>query len=293
MRCLVLGANGQLGTDLFRAAERGRTTHIELLPISRRELDVSAIETIRPALENRSFDALINCTSYHKTDEVEKNATQAFAINAHAVEAMAQVCYSKNAALIHISTDFVFDGEKGEPYTETDCVGPINVYGASKAMGERLAQLAHERLYVLRVASLFGVAGASGKGGNFVETILRVGKEKGELRVVDDVMMSPTSTSDVAEMILGLLEHDAEPGIYHAVNSGEATWHEFAREIIRKSAVPAEVIAISSTEYPTAARRPAYSVLDNTKISRLVGEVPHWRDSLMRYLKEKGHLHQL
>jgi dTDP-4-dehydrorhamnose reductase len=291
MRVLVLGANGQLGTDLFRTAER-RRTNIELLPISRRELDVSAIETIRPAFESRSFDALINCTSYHKTDEVEKNATQAFAINAHAVEAMAEACHTKGAAFIHISTDFVFDGEKSQPYVETDCAAPINVYGASKAMGERLAHLVHERLYILRVASLFGVAGASGKGGNFVETILRVGKEKGELRVVNDVRMSPTSTADVAEMILGLLEQDAEPGIYHAVNSGEATWCEFAHEIIRKSGVPAEVIPIASTEYPTVARRPAYSVLDNTQISRLVGEVPHWRHSLMRYLQEKGHVQQ-
>jgi dTDP-4-dehydrorhamnose reductase len=291
MRYLVLGPNGQLGTDLFRATER-RRTDIELLPIGRRQLDVSATETIRPVLENHSFDVLVNCTSYHKTDEVEKNASQAFAINTHAVEAMAQACHMKSAAFIHISTDFVFDGEKGEPYTETDCVAPINVYGASKAMGERLAQLAHERLYVLRVASLFGVAGASGKGGNFVETILRVGKEKGELRVVNDVTMSPTYTADIADILLTLMERDAEPGIYHAVNSGEATWCEFAHEIIRKIGVPAEVIPIASTEYPTVARRPAYSVLDNTRISRLVGEVPHWKNALMRYLQEKGHVQQ-
>lgn len=291
MRGLVLGANGQLGSDLLRAAER-RHGHIELLPIGRKELDVSAVETIRPALESRLFDALINCTSYHKTDEVERNATQAFAINAHAVMAMAEVCHAKGAAFIHVSTDYVFDGEKGQPYVEADCATPINVYGASKAMGERLAQLAHERTYILRVASLFGVAGASGKGGNFVETMLRLGKEKGELRVVGDVRMSPTSTADVADMLLTLLERDAEPGIYHTVNSGDATWYEFAREIIRKSGVRAEVIPIASTEYRTAARRPPCSVLDNTRISRLVGEIPHWKDGLIRYLREKGHLQQ-
>lgn len=246
-------------------------------------------ETLEPTLGGLEFDALVNCTSYHKTDEVELNATRAFTVNAHAVARIAAACAERDARLVHVSTDYVFDGVHRVPYTEVDAPRPINVYGASKFMGETLALREHSGAIVIRVASLFGVAGASGKGGNFVETMLRVGKEKGQLRVVDDVTMSPTATADVAGAILALLAREAEPGVYHVVNSGHATWYEFASRIIERAGVEATVTPVSSSEYPTVARRPAYSVLDNRKVSRLVGELPPWEDALDRYLAAKGH----
>lgn len=283
MKVLVLGANGQLGLDLCKLYPP-RHPAFELLPFTRNNLNVSDLIDIAPTLEANAFDVLVNCTGYHKTDEVETNATLAFIINAHAVRIMAEICHKKHAKLIHISTDYVFSGEAVQPYTESDCPRPINVYGASKAMGEMLALMTHDQVYIVRVASLFGSAGASGKGGNFVETMLRIAKEKGEVRVVNDIVMSPTATADIADGIVTLIEKQPEPGIYHAVNSGQATWYEFAREIIKRAGIKAAVIPLTSSEFPTVARRPAYSVLDNSKLSSIVGEIPHWIDALDRYL---------
>ena len=142
---------------------------------------------------------------------------------------------------------------------------------------------------VLRVASLFGVAGASGKGGNFVETMIRVGKEKGELRVVDDITMSPTATEDVARALLKMLQTEAPPGVYHVVNSEPATWYSFAMEIVKGARIRAEVTPVTSEEFPTVATRPPYSVLDNEKVGGILEGMPSWRDALQRYLRAKGH----
>jgi len=288
MRVLLLGANGQLGTDLRRVAEE--RSDVELIPWTRDELDVEDLEGIGTKLESVQFDVLVNCTSYHKTDEVEDNGTKAVAVNAHAVREMAEACHSSGAGFVHISTDYVFGGTADRPYRETDCPGPINVYGASKYMGERLGMQAHPETLILRVASLFGVAGASGKGGNFVETMLRIAREKGEVRVIDDMYMSPTSTRFVGEALLDLLEAGAPPGAYHCVNSEPASWFEFADEIIRLAGIPARVIPIGSSEFATRALRPPYSVLDNGKLASAVGTPESWRESLRTYLAEKGHI---
>ena len=288
MKVVVLGPNGQLGSDIFAANARNGGG-IDIEGVGRDALDVTDLDRIEGVLGPMSFDALVNCTSYHKTDEVEKNASLAFTINAHAVQRMATVCAGKGARFVHISTDYVFSGDATKPYVEEDRPGPLNVYGASKLMGEGLARNAHDDTLVLRVASLFGVAGASGKGGNFVETMIRVGKEKGELRVVDDITMSPTATEDVARTLLKMLQTEAPPGIYHAVNSEPATWYRFAVEIVKGAGVRAEVTPVTSEEFPTVAARPHYSVLDNRKVGGILEGMPSWRDALQRYLRVKGH----
>jgi dTDP-4-dehydrorhamnose reductase len=290
MKVLLLGANGQLGSDIVRAQQTNFSS-VEIIPLCRKDVDVTEPASIKKALASYEFDALINCTSYHKTDEVEKRASEAVAVNAHAPQHMAVACRAKGALFVHISTDYVFSGGNSKPYAETDAPAPLNVYGASKFLGENLVRREWaEKSLIARVASLFGVAGASGKGGNFVETMLRIAKEKGEVRVVNDTRMSPTSTADIALVILSLLENHASPGLYHVVNSGEATWFEFAREIIRRAGLAAQVIPIRSGEFQTAAIRPSYSVLDNRKAGSIAGQIPDWEDALDRYLKEKGHL---
>lgn len=289
MRLLIPGANGQLGSDLTAANERRGGAH-EIIPLLRADMDVTDLDAIASVLDAHEFDALINCTSYHKTDEVEANGDQAVRINAHAVQNLAEGCAAKGARFVHVSTDYVFGGYVSDrPLVETDNPAPVNVYGATKLLGESLAQLAHHDTLVMRVASLFGVAGASGKGGNFVETMIRFGKEKGQLRVINDQTMSPSSTADIAEMILTGLEEQIEPGVYHAVNSGQATWYEFARRIIEGAGVDATVEPIPHTEFPTAAQRPEYSVLDNGKLTSAIGDIPDWTDALARYLAAKGH----
>lgn len=286
MRILLLGANGQLGTDIQKAAA-GRSCRV--IPLTRADVDVAEPDSIAPALERHDFDSLINCTSYHKTDELEANAQRAVAINAFAVRALARACAARKAGFAHVSTDYVFDGRQQRPYREDDPVGPLNVYGATKALGESLARSAHDGVVIFRVASLFGVAGASGKGGNFVETMIRVGKEKGQLRVIADQHMSPTSTADAARAILDAIGRSVPAGIYHLVNSGQASWFEFARRIIERSGVKAAVEPIPATAYPLPAQRPAFSVLDNSKLASAIGPIASWTDALDRYLADRGH----
>lgn len=285
MKIVLLGPDGQLGSDIRRrhsAAERA----FDLVPIPRRRLDIESRTAVETELGALRFDALVNCTGYHKTDEVEGNADRAFSVNAHAVERLARLCAQQGARFIHASTDYVFGGDakRTRPLTEGDPIAPVNVYGASKAMGETLAQLAHDDVVILRVASLFGIAGASGKGGNFVETMLRMARETGKLTVVDDQTMSPTSTADVADVLLRLVEEGCAPGVYHAVNSGSATWFEFACEIVRQAGMDVAVAPCRSADFPTAAMRPSYSALDNGKLARQLDRLPSWHDALGRYL---------
>lgn len=290
-RVLLLGPNGQLGRDILGVhANSGEP--FDLVPLVRGRLDVAEPGAVERVLGGLDFDAAINCAAFTRVDEAEDNTDLAFAVNAHAVQAMARVSAAKRARLVHISTDYVFGGdvERVEPLPEDAPTAPINVYGASKAMGETLARLASDDAVILRVASLFGVAGASGKGGNFVETMIRVGREKGALRVVDDQAMSPTATADVARVVVRMLTGGCAPGLYHVVNSGSATWFDFAREIIRRAGVEATVTPCGTGEYPVRAARPRYSVLDNTKVSAAFGAMPPWQDALDRYLRTRGHL---
>ena len=291
MKVVLLGPNGQLGSDLRRTHEEAGAP-FELLPMGRDSLDVSVPESVEAVLDGTGFDALVNCTGYHRTDEVEDNATLAVAVNAHAAQAMARACAVKGARLLHIGTDYVFGGDttRVRPYREDEPVAPVNVYGASKALGETLAHLAHEHVAVLRVASLFGLAGASGKGGNFVETMIRLARGKGTLRVVDDQTMSPTGTADVARIIMRMLREGCEPGVWHAVNAGTATWCAFAQEIVRRAGIDAEITPCASAEYPTRAARPGYSALDNAKLAAAFGPMPPWQETLERYLRAKGHV---
>lgn len=289
MKALLLGPNGQLGTDI-RLANHRRGEPISIIAIGRTEIDLSNIESAVSSLRELKFDTLINCSSYHKTDEVEGNAQQAFTINTHLVRRLAELTAEKRAAFFHVSTDYVFGGQpRSLPLAENAPKAPVNIYGASKAMGEDLAILANSDTRILRVASLFGTAGASGKGGNFVETMLRLAKEKGELRVVADQTMSPTSTMDVAEATIDMVLNRAPPGIWHVVNSGASTWFEFAERIISDANVKARVLPITTEQFPTPAVRPRYSVLDNEKVSKTIRRMRHWRDALKDYLVAKGH----
>lgn len=289
-RVLLLGPEGQLGREVRRAHAESKAT-FELIPLSRDALDVGTPKAVESVLGGLSFDVLVNCAAFTAVDEAEDRAALAFAVNAHAVRSMARVCAAKRARLVHVSTDYVFGGDRAQrrPLREHDSVAPVNVYGASKTMGETLARLESDDVVILRVASLFGTASAGGRGGNFVEAVIRVGSEKVTLRVVDDQTMSPTATADVARVVTTLLGHSAEPGLYHVVNAGSATWFEFACEIVRRAAVRATVVPCTSGEHPTRAARPRYSALDNAKVSAVFGAMPAWQDALERYLHSREH----
>ena len=285
-RIAHFGANGQLGSDIQAlAARRG----LDLLPLTRAQGD--ATDPIA-SFDDLIFDIAINCVAVTRVDDCEKDPAPAEAINAAFAGRLAQACAAKGARLVQVSTDYVYGGQdQREPLAESVARAPVNVYGATKALGEDLAFQAHDDVIVARVASLFGVAGASGKGGNFVETMIRFGKERGRLTVVDDQVMSPTASWDAGEAILDLIAAEAPAGVYHVVNSGVASWCDFAQAIIAKAGVTAEVVPIPTSQFPTPARRPPYSALSNAKLEAALGRaMPHWTDALDRYLAAKGHV---
>ena len=289
MKVLLLGPNGQLGHDVRREFA-AHAAQAELLLFDRARCDVTAKYEFAAALKEINFEVLINCVGYNRTDQAEEQVDEAFAVNAHAVRIMAEICALKKARLVHISTDYVYgiDGQRTVPLREPDPIGPINVYGASKALGESFASLCCPNVTILRCASLFGIVGSSGKGGNFVETVIRLSRERRHIKVVDDQIMSPTSSADLARTIrLGVMQEWFEAGIYHAVNSGQATWYQFACEIIARAGIDADIVPCEHTDYPLPAMRPRFSALDNHKLSSLVGEIRHWRDALVAYLSER------
>ena len=288
MRLLVLGSAGQLGGDLIDAAA---AAGVPAQGVGRAQVDVTDRDALRAFLAAAEFDVLVNATSYHKTDEVEGNPALAMDVNAHAPAAMAEACGEKGARFLHVSTDYVFGGDRARrtALLETDPPAPVNVYGLSKLFGETLSGLSGADVIVFRVASLFGVRGASGKGGNFVETMIRFGREKGALKVVNDQVMSPTSTVFIARAILAFLARQGAPGVYHCVNSGAVSWHGFAEAIMRQAGIKATVAGCSTADWPTVARRPAWSALDNGKLAGVIGPIPGWESALADYLAAKGY----
>lgn len=292
MKILVLGSNGQLGQDIQLVHQQLYGKQVTLIPWVRADLDVSNFDILREKLSSVEFDVLVNCTSFHKTDEVESNAQTAFTINSHAVAEMAKICKSKKAKFIHVSTDYVFGFHTYQrPLLETDVASPFNVYGSSKLMGESLAQLYCDQTYILRVASLFGIAGSSAKGGNFVTTMLKLGKERDQLNVVSDQFMSPTWTYEIAKAIFGLLDKQALPGLYHMVGSGSASWFDFAKAIFTIANYDLKVNPVKASEFPSKVVRPSYSVLNNEKIQNALHyRIPHWKESLQKWFEFQNSL---
>lgn len=288
-KILLLGANGQLGSDVVKVFSGSK--NISLLPFYRKNIDVEEIDSIRSKLEKCSdVDYIINCISYHKTDECEDFAEKSFKVNSTAVLEMAKFCLEKDIVFFHISTDYVFDGIKREPYKEDDCPNPLNVYGNSKLAGEFFIKNYCKKYFILRVSSLFGVAGSSGKGGNFIETMIRFAKEKRPLKVIDNQFMSPTHTIDVARAIKKIIDDDIEDyGIYHACNSDFCSWYEFTKTIFELTSIDADLSKTSYEEYNTKAKRPKYSVMGNSKISKYY-KMPEWKEALKEYLKLKGYI---
>jgi dTDP-4-dehydrorhamnose reductase len=274
---LITGVYGQLGNALERAARnRGLDTvghDVDTLDITDRSAVDLRLQRDRPRV-------VVNCAAYTAVDACESDEKTALAVNGDAVGHLASACNRSGSRLIHISTDYVFSGTGDRPYMETDPTGPTSAYGRSKLHGERLAQTADRHL-VVRTAWLYGLGGA-----NFVETIrgqLTAGNRR--LRVVADQVGSPTFCDDLAEALLDLDRCGAE-GVIHAVNAGTTSWHGLAVEIARLLAIEAEVAAVTTAEFPRPAPRPAYSVLDTTRLASLLGRaMPPWQDALARYLE--------
>lgn len=284
MKVLVTGGFGQLGSEVVRLFRR--RGHEVIAPVSG-ELNLLRPDQVRHTVAAQRPDWVINCAAYTRVDRAEAEAATAFRVNRDGAERLAQAVRRSGGRLLQVSTDYVFDGRQGWPYRETDTPHPLSVYGRSKLAGEQAVLAALPEAIVLRTAWVYGIRGA-----NFVKTMLRLAREGRPLRVVNDQRGTPTAAADIAAAIGDLVDCDTA-GIFHFTAEGETTWYDFAVAILEEGAaagfrVRTEVVTpISSAEYPTAAARPACSVLDTTRIRAcLRGPVPAWRDSLRTMLGE-------
>ena len=263
---------------------------MQALEITHAQCDVRDATAVARALAPlRGGDVVINTAAFHKTDEAETHAADAVAVNAFGAFDIARAAGERGARSVFVSTDYVFDGAKRAPYVESDAPNPINVYGATKAAGEALVGWFGGSI-VVRVSALFGVSGSSGKGGNFVETMLAKARAGEVPRVVDDIVTSPTSTADAAGLLLELLNRQAPPGIYHLANAGSCSWREFADEIFTLCDLSVRAQPVRARDLDAAARRPLFSALASERLGDLGLRSRPWRDALVDYLRAKGHM---
>jgi dTDP-4-dehydrorhamnose reductase len=283
-RILLVGNNGQVGREL----EETLSSLGEVIGTNRQTLDLTQPTIISKFIEDVQPDIIVNAAAYTAVDKAETEPELAYAINATAPKMMAEAAQKLGSLLLHISTDYVFDGKKNTPYTEEDITNPLGIYGRSKLAGEENIRQICDRHVILRTAWVYGTYGKS----NFVKTMLHLGGERETIRVVCDQVGSPTWARDIADAIAQLLAADVT-GTYHFTDSGVASWYDFAIAIFeaaKQMGFPLKVqqiLPITTSEYPTPAQRPAYSVLATKKISNILNyQVPYWRDSLKKMMAQ-------
>lgn len=273
MKILITGSKGQLGHELPEALlERGH----EAVALSRSELDITDIEAVEHALGAHSPGLVVNAAAYTDVDGCETELELAYRVNALGPRNLAQVCERRGRELLHVSTNYVFDGELDRPYETFDSANPISAYGRTKLAGEEYVKHLCNRWYVVRSAGVYG------EGRNFVRTMLRAAAERDALKVKDDEFISPTCARDLAWGIAAVIE-GRRYGIYHLTNAGSCSWHEFAAEIFRLAGIEVELVAIPGSEYPLPALRPANGVLAALGSPKL----RHWREALEDYLERE------
>jgi dTDP-4-dehydrorhamnose reductase len=286
MKLVVIGADGQLGSDIV---EIFRADGQEIVPLTIQQLDIANNEQVLRVLNETGADVIVNTAAMHQVEKCEADPLKAFMVNALGARHLAQAVNAGKAWLIHISTDYVFSGDKMEPYLESDCPLPLNAYGNSKLAGEFFVRSMAEKHYVLRVSGLFGKNPCLEKGGlNFVDLMLKLARERKEIRVVDDEVLTPTSTKEVARQILRMLKGNAASGLYHATAEGSCSWFEFAREIFRLSKSSITLNKAAPGEFPAKVPRPKYSVLENANLKKQnLNGMAFWQEALAEYLLEK------
>lgn len=279
-KILVTGATGQLGCELKELAPE--YSHFEWVFADREQLDLSRLDTLPFLLNGIQPQIIINCAAYTAVDKAEVETELADLINHRAVEVLGQWCYSNGCQLIHISTDYVFDGSSSAALSEDAAIGPINVYGQSKLAGEQACLSVNPDSIIIRTSWVF-----SKFGKNFVKTIIGLMQERESLNVVSDQIGSPTYCADLAQVILKIISNsNSQSGIYHYSNDGEVSWYEFAQAIKEIGGFECQIIGIPSADFPTAARRPSYSLLDKSKIKKtFLIDVPEYKESLKKCMR--------
>lgn len=287
MKIAVIGANGQLGCDVVREFTNNGDT---VFPLTHAEIELSEIDSVALALRNLGPQVIVNTAAMHHVENCERDPHKAFAINAIGARNLATIARELNAVLLHISTDYVFDGSKENPYVETDAPAPLNVYGNTKLAGEYFIRSTHDKHFVLRTSAIYGKRPCRAKGGlNFIELMLKLARERDELRVVDNEIISPTSTAQIAEQIVALSRSDSY-GLYHATAEGSCSWFRFAQEVFSVRGLRVNLKIAAPNEFPAKVARPKYSVLENSHLKACrLNLFTEWQDGVRKYL-EAGQL---
>lgn len=278
MKIIVTGVKGQLGFDAVRELkQRGYT---DILGIDIEDLDITNAKEVSTFFEINRPNVIIHCAAYTAVDKAEDNQDLCYLVNVTGTKYLVDEAKKYDAKFVYISTDYIFDGEKESPYETDDRPNPKSIYGNSKYLGE-LETMKHEKHFIVRISWVFGK-----NGFNFVKTMIRLGKEKSQLNVVNDQFGSPTYTYDLSRLLVDLVESE-KYGIYHATNEGVCTWFEFTKEIFKQTQVTIPVYPILSSEYPTKAARPKNSCMSKSSLDQNgFNRLPDWKDALSRYLEE-------
>lgn len=277
MKVLVTGANGQLGYDVVEELQK---QNIECCGATRQDFDIVDFEATEKFITNYMPDAVVHCAAYTDVDKAEDEQGVCYLVNASATENIAEICKKINAKMLYISTDYVFDGTKDGFYEVDDKPNPINFYGKTKLLGEQAVERILDKYFIVRISWVFGE-----HGNNFVKTMLRLGKERKEINVVADQYGSPTYTADLAPLLIEMIQTE-KYGVYHATNEGVCTWAEFAEEIFKITGMDIKVNHITTSEYPTRAKRPLNSRLSKTKLKdNIFTLLPNWKQTLKYFYK--------
>lgn len=284
MKVAVIGADGQLGSDLVKVLEGHK-----VFPLYYPDFDITKSESVKKTISQLDIEIVINTAAFHRVDECEESPTKAFEVNSIAVGELVLVCKELDLVLVHFSTDYVFDGKKGTPYSEEDAPHPLNVYGASKLAGEYFIRNTLQKYFLIRTCGLYGEAGCWGKGSNFVDTVISLEKKGEPLRIVNDQTITPTSTAELALKIEELIQ-TPHYGLFHLTNEGQCTWFEFAEAIFSLIGRKPSLFPVDSQSYGAQAVRPPFSVLENKKAKKVgLSDFSHWKDALKLYLEKKGY----
>jgi len=286
MKVAVIGANGQLGTDVVRAfADNGD----EVCGLTHADLEVANIESVSACLRPMHPDVIVNTAAMHHVENCESEPEKAYAVNALGPRNLARIARELGAVLMHVSTDYVFDGSKGSPYVEEDAPRPLSAYGITKLAGEHFVRCTTERHFVIRSSGLYGKSPCRAKGGlNFIELMLKLARERGEVRVVDGEVVSPTSTEELARQMVVLSRSECY-GLYHATAEGSCSWYEYAREIFTMTNTRVTLKVAAPDEFPAKVPRPKYSVLENRALKiRGFNMFEPWQNALHKYLQKRA-----
>lgn len=283
MNVLIVGALGQLGADLVKVF-----SDVKVIPYDIEDMDITDEARVQQQIAFTACDLVINAAAFTRVDECEREHVEAFRVNALGVKHLAAACKRWDVPLVHISTNYVFAGDKESPYVEEDPPAPVNAYGLTKLAGEYYLRYVWHKHYIVRVAGLFGLTPSRMKGTNFVEAMLRLGSRGTPLRIVSDEYLSPTFARDAAEHIRRLVETERY-GTYHLVNHGGCSWIEFAREIFRQAGMDVQIDPVTAAEYGAPARRPPNSSLENAALAALgLDTMPSWQEALSVYLAQRA-----